>query len=313
MTGTDTAQRSASPENPGSNSPFRRQASTNEPSAGAAATSAHLTHAGPLKTGAPKAVIAGLLLVGACLIGGGVLYVLASASSNRALLLSLFIPGAICMILGFGAGAHRSHRTWLNASANTLAGFGLSFIELARKDDPPTDGWLPFATLEDLKTGTRGVWWCGSGEIDGRAAHAVGHKYTVHRGKNSSTYYHTCFALQCPDHWPGVSLTPEHIGHKLMGLFGKDDLKVEDERFNKRWRITGDDEDFAILLLSPEVQELLRERDKALGGAAAWHIGNGWIRLVVDGRGKATAIAAGLERVRRIASLVPPELEAYRC
>ena len=108
-----------------------------------------------------------------------------------------------------------------------------------------------------LRTGAKGVDLCASGEFEGMPFTYIEHSYSTGSGKNRQTHVHSVFTTPCPASWPATRVRESHLGDTISGWMGKKDLQVEDAAFNKRWHISGDDTDFALLLLSPEVQTLM--------------------------------------------------------
>jgi len=114
--------------------------------------------------------------------------------------------------------------------------------------------------------------------------------------------------------WPLLLLTSEsllsRIGEKL-GL--KADFKVEDEAFNKRWKVECPDEGFALAILSPEVQEVLKT-----GHAMDWWAIGGMGRsgggsMVCLGRnavGSPKVVDEMLEHLTTVIARLPTEARA---
>ena len=118
--------------------------------------------------------------------------------------------------------------------------------------------FAPFEHLKDhLRHGEKGVRWSAAGALGAARLSVIEHSYTVSTGKSSTTFYNTVARVEAPAAWPALRLSEEHLFHKLGGLFGMKDMQLDNEHFNKRWRITCDHEDFALLVLTPEVQEWL--------------------------------------------------------
>jgi len=159
----------------------------------------------------------------------------------------------------------------------------------------------------DLREGWKGVVWCARGEVQGREVTLVEHRYTTGSGKNKTTTNHTIAAITAPVQWPALSLADENLLHKIAEIFGSRDVRVEDERFNKRWRVTADDESFALLVLSPEVQawSLTLERGTLI------RVGRGGICAATKAVATGESAACLSRRVCELASLLPSELEAW--
>jgi hypothetical protein len=205
------------------------------------------------------------------------------------------------LALSAAVAAQKKRRAAIDA---LFADLGLT---LFRKPDMPTReaNWAPFADLKELKYGTKGVKWIASGTINGRAVTAIEHRYTISTGQSTQQIVHVCIASPCPKHWPRVELRGEHLLHRLADVLGATELKLESEVFNRRWRISSDDEDHAIMLLTPEVQNLLENSPSG----EAWVIGPGWIRLVGKGKVlKPEGIREALQKPGRLLEKVPPEL-----
>lgn len=156
----------------------------------------------------------------------------------------------------------------------------------------------------DLRTGASGVQWVASGTIDGLAVSLLEHRYTSGSGKNKSVHYHTVAATPAPPNWPSVTLTRENIFHRIGELFGSRDFKLDDVEFNKRWRVKVQNEEFAIMALTPEVQSWAMK----LGKSSIVRIGGGGISVGVP-RSTRAVEAVGLARsAAQLALLIPPEL-----
>jgi hypothetical protein len=161
--------------------------------------------------------------------------------------------------------------------------------------------------MQALRTGERGIQWAARGTINEREVWVMEHRYTSGSGKNRSTHYHTIICTPGPHTWPDLSLTTENLFHKIGELFGGKDIQVESEAFNKRWRVKCDNEDFAVLVLSPQVQEWCMSLERGL-----WlRIGQGAVCVVKSG-------VIGAKDLQRLASLptdlyklFPPELDAF--
>ena len=83
-------------------------------------------------------------------------------------------------------------------------------------------------------------------------------------------------------------------------------LAVENPVFNLRFKLKTDDDDFAIALLSPEMQEFMLTKTTAW-----WRLVGGRVFLIYSGTLKSARMASSLQRMRRFWELVAPELEAW--
>lgn len=162
----------------------------------------------------------------------------------------------------------------------------------------------PFRTL---RTGEKGVSWFALGMAEDRRCIVLEHRYTSGSGKNTSTHYHTIAAVEAPERWPVLSLTGEAFFHKIGEKMGIRDIKVEDEEFNKRFRVKCDDEDFAVLVLTPEMQAWL----KLLPKRVEVSIGDGAVCVVKRWVCKAEDVATMIAAAGALRNMLPAELESY--
>ena len=152
--------------------------------------------------------------------------------------------------------------------------------------------WEPFARLKELKTGAAGVQWLADGTIDGHDVRVISHQYSERRGSDRRDVNHLVVAQAVPSAWPNTSLRPESLMSRMISQFGREDLQLEDAEFNRRFRISSDDPDFALTLLSPDVQAWMNERQQAreapygvmatlsrfvVGAFETWHLADGWL------------------------------------
>lgn len=161
--------------------------------------------------------------------------------------------------------------------------------------------------MRDLRTGDKGVRFAGQLRADGQEITLLEHSYTSGSGKNQSTVRHAIAAVEAPAHWPELRITPEGVFRKLAELVGQKDIQLENEEFNRRWRVKTADEDFAIVLLTPQVQARLMEWPKEYRAV----IGGGAIAVVASGYITAARLQQMPGLVTGLAALIPSELELW--
>jgi hypothetical protein len=165
----------------------------------------------------------------------------------------------------------------------------------------------PFAGLPLLRSGSKGVHFHAAGESRGVPVEVIEHVYVVSTGKSAHTVTHSVFTTPCPSSWPPLSLTPSGPLSKMWEAITGPDLQVEDESFNRRWKIKCESQDFALLFLSPEAQRFL-----AAGPAhETWHVAGGSLCWVARRKLAHQEIAATVERLARLRAMLPPELEFF--
>jgi hypothetical protein len=165
----------------------------------------------------------------------------------------------------------------------------------------------PMGDLSALSGGAAKLEWVARGQIEGVEVELLEHRYRVSTGKSSHTICHTLACVPCPASWPSLSMTRETFLHRWFEGLGLRDLRLEDEAFNRRWRLKCDDEGFAIAALSPGLQAWLAQADKN----ESWFILRG--RLCVlrrDGSELGALIEQGSRPVQFLAQL-PRELENW--
>lgn len=215
---------------------------------------------------------------------------------------SLLIGGAVWM-------ADRKRRQGIER-ALTAAGFDVDF-KPAAMDKQAFFASMSLA-LDHLKTGSSGVKWVAtrrsrSGSDQPPQMWIFEHSYTVGGGKNRRTITNAVAALPCAAAWPKCAVLEEHLGDKIMGMLGKKGLDLEDAAFNKRWKIQAASEDFAVLLLNPEVQRWLMDLPKK-----SWlRIGGGMLCVGITGQLNAEKVVLLAGCPESVVALIPPELGAW--
>lgn len=164
--------------------------------------------------------------------------------------------------------------------------------------------WLPFSTIGALKGGPRRVTWGAFGSIDGHDVLAIEHRYVVSTGQAASTVTHICVATRCPSFWPPIELRAMRVFHRLADALGAGDLKLESDRFNRRWWVVTADPDATLAILAPDVQAMLEEAPRS----EFWSIGRGWVVVCRKAIIKPDHLAAFLQRPLDLIARVPQEM-----
>src|SRR3954468_13947968 len=110
----------------------------------------------------------------------------------------------------------------------------------------------------DVVTGTLGQ---GS---SARPFVAFDYSYVTDRnnGKSSTSQTHrfAICAVQLPTYLPALCITPENVLTRLGDVITGDDIELESEDFNRRFRVQCPDAKFACDVLSPRTMQLLLAR-----------------------------------------------------
>jgi hypothetical protein len=165
----------------------------------------------------------------------------------------------------------------------------------------------PFAGVGMLRHGNRGVKLWFGGELDGRRVDLIEHQYVVSTGKSTHVVTHTAAATPAPEAWPRLSLSSRNALTSWWASVRGNDFKVENEAFNSRWIVKTDDAGFALLFLTPEVQEFLA----AAPSAESWHVAGGSLCWMVKRRLKPRDLPRPMQRVLELRAVLPPELDVW--
>jgi Tfp pilus assembly protein PilV len=137
----------------------------------------------------------------------------------------------------------------------------------------------------------------------------IEHSYVVSTGKNSQSVYHTAACVAVPAQWGEVALSREGMFTKIGKLFGLKDLDLEDPAFNNAWRVRTADENFALALLSPEVQQFLAAENAPFKNDS-WIIGSGTLSLVLGRQLKPEELDPFRARLLALIRMLAPELRS---
>jgi hypothetical protein len=84
------------------------------------------------------------------------------------------------------------------------------------------------------------------------------YEYTVQEGKRRETrrFSFALFRLPYPA-VPDLAIRREHLGDKLLGAIGFDDIDFESEEFSRRFHVKSPDKRFAYAVVDPRMMEFL--------------------------------------------------------
>lgn len=132
------------------------------------------------------------------------------------------------------------------------------------------------------------------------------HTYHVHTGQANIPIVNTLFATTSP-RWPEMRITHRGFWSHVALKFGYGrGVQVESGAFNRAFKVSCADEDFAITLLSPDLQAFLLEAD-----GERWTLSGGEVCLLQRSALRFDRLGPATERLKRFWSLVPRELEAW--
>jgi hypothetical protein len=144
------------------------------------------------------------------------------------------------------------------------------------------------------------------GELEGRELTCFQHLYVISTGQTTVPVQHTVIVTDAPQ-WPTVTIRRRASIGRLLLRFGiGGGLRLEDDLFNRTFKVTADDEEFALTLLSPAMQRFLLEKP-----SVAWRVNPGCVAMVYRGPLRFDRLGGSIERMRAFWSHVAPELATW--
>lgn len=117
---------------------------------------------------------------------------------------------------------------------------------LARWDGPPFD------TGRRRRAGN-----VVAADLDGRAMVAFEYAYDMRIGKRTETFHYSVVALGMPCALPALHVAPEGAFTRIGTALGLEDIELESEDFNRRFRVRCPDPKLAHDVLTPRTMETL--------------------------------------------------------
>jgi len=187
-------------------------------------------------------------------------------------------------------------------SRHAAAAEAMGFSYAPKADRPTLRAWrfLPEvprgATLKHVM----------SGEVDGIPLTIFESSYVIMAGNTIIPVMSTLYAASAPP-WPKLDVHPRNLlGRLLMTLGWRRGLMLENESFNRTFKLKTANEDFAVTLLGPDMQSFLLSKPNV-----KWRLGSGHACLVYSGKMKPDRLHASIQRMRTFWSHIPDELMAW--
>ncbi len=121
------------------------------------------------------------------------------------------------------------------------------------------------------------------GQVGGHDMVAFDYSYETHSGdgnggRDTTTHLYAVTALALPAYLPHLELSPENVLSRIGHTLGLQDIELESEDFNRRYRVQADDPKFAYDVLSPRTMQALMGRPAmhlrlAASDALCWESG----------------------------------------
>lgn len=208
------------------------------------------------------------------------------------------VVGLLIVLLMYVAWAHNQRRAAL--LVRVAQGLGLEPFDADAAKLRALYGWDPVLGLNKggvAKPSYRGV-------VRGVRVEVHQHQYTVHAGKATYAVVHMIGVMPAPAWWPRTLI----INRGLKGLIekwkNKSEVRVEHAKFNKLFDVHAEDTEFALAVLSEEMQTHLER----LKSPASFEIRQGAIVWKTRTRLTPESIVPFVESGLRFAELIPAEV-----
>lgn len=191
--------------------------------------------------------------------------------------------------------------------AAAVAGRG-GYINFEPSDDEAARALTLFPKLSQLDRPLSCVKWTAVLSVGAVPVTLMHHRYSTGSGKNRRTHLHTGVAVETSRRWPLLSLTREHALHFIADAMGFKDIRLEDESFNKAWRVRCEDESFAILALTPDVQAWLMSTLGSTSRHWEWSIGRGSVCVMTTAGFDVKELEWALAKPAELLGRLPAEM-----
>jgi hypothetical protein len=221
-----------------------------------------------------------------------------------AVIIPIFVAVVVLFVV-FAAFAYLAEQRRRRAIAQRLEALGLT----PSIDDQlaHSQAFARVGTLRQLKRGSSGIQWSARGRIHDLDLAILEHKYTTGSGKHRTTHHHTVAASPCPPAWPTLLVAREGFFDRVAKWMGGQDIDVEDEAFNKTFRVKCPSQLFAITLLAPGVQQAMLE----CNALAELRVGEGAVCLVARRKLDPATIERLTLAALTVRAAIPPELDEW--
>jgi len=119
-------------------------------------------------------------------------------------------------------------------------------------------------------------------------------------GQTTTTHRYVVTSVQLPTFLPQLQVTPENLMTRLGNAFGLDDIELESEDFNRRFRVHARDRKFACDVLTPRTMQMLLSRP-----ALSWRIEGSDVLAWQDGKLSPALCLATTSQLQDIVDGIP--------
>jgi hypothetical protein len=144
-----------------------------------------------------------------------------------------------------------------------------------------------------------------TGKLAERPFAAFDYSYETHSSdskgnRTTTTHHYAVTSLQLPTALPLLQVTPESVFSRIGNVLGLDDIELESEDFNRRFRVHAGDRKFATDVLSPRTMEALLDAP-----TMSWRIEGVDILTWGEGKLQPAAILASTSRLQTVVAGIP--------
>jgi len=107
------------------------------------------------------------------------------------------------------------------------------------------------------------------------------YRFTTGSGKNRTVHLRTVALVELPFLAPHTKIGPEGFWSGIGRMVGMRDIEVESAQFNEQYRVTGDDERFAVALLDHQMLAWLLSSQSGQG-SIKFELWGPWLLCVSD-------------------------------
>ena len=209
----------------------------------------------------------------------------------------IVVVGIVIAYFGYQSWKQEQKRRELLMAWATNSGFAFEV-----EDDRWCERWqaTPFGQGDHRKASN-----VVTGAQKGRPFAAFDYSFQTHSsngkgGQTTTTHRYVVTSVQLPTYLPQLQVTPENLVTRLGNAFGLDDIELESEDFNRRFRVRAQDRKFACDVLGPRTMAMLLSRP-----ALSWRIEGTDILAWQDGRLTPATCLATTSQLQDIVDGIP--------
>ena len=143
---------------------------------------------------------------------------------------------------------------------------------------------------------------------DGEQDSVFEYEYTTGSGDSRTTHHRTVALISLPFAAPHTKIGPEGFWSGIGRMVGVRDIEVESAEFNEQYRVTSDDERFAVTLLDQQMLAWLLSHQSG-GGDIRFELWGSWL-LCVSRRLELNQMFGFLDWAQHVRAQTPDVLQS---